>query len=259
MFHLVASLGIAASACIVMASAPAAAQAGGCSGGAAQVTPAVVAGFKTDPGAFLAGLSAGNQDIADMVRRLAAQDPAAIDGPALNAIAKSSPVQASAIARGLGAAARACIDINRPDLAASIQATVLTQFDSSFQAEFARATADTRTAATSAAAAGAGGANGGSGLNLASLGSSRGNAPGGSGSSLFRNSDFNIPATTGSTPTLAGQNTRGTVSNTTTTTTAGSQSPGTSTNSTTIIETVTTILVTRTINASASPTAIGGF
>lgn len=218
-----------------------------CSGGSPLFAPQFTAAFKTDPRAFIAGLASGDRDVAEVVRRLVTQSPGVVSatGPdgssALAAAAKALPAQSGAIARGLAAAAKDCIDARQPDLATAIQATVVTQFDTAFQAEFARATSDPRTAAT--AGASQGGSNGGSGVTLTNLVTNRGTSPA-TGSSTFRNSDFTVNPGDGTQPTLA---TRGTSTNSGDGTQPLLATGGTST------------LVTRTINISSSPTSVNGF
>lgn len=214
--------------------APAFAQAAAsCSGGAQLFAPQFSAAFRTDPQSFITGLASGERDVADVVRRLVTQSPGVVSatGPdgssALAAAAKAMPAQSGAIARGLAAAAKDCVEAKQPDLATAIQATVLTQFDTAFQAEFARASADPTTTAT--AGASQGGSNGGSGITLTSLVANRGNSPT-SGSSSFRNSDFTIDPGDGTAPTLANRT-----------------------------STSTSTLITRTINVSGSPASINGF
>ena len=195
-----------------------------------EVTAAMVAGFKADPATFMAGIVAGKGDVAAIVAKLIAADPSVITAaepgkPSLMATAsKSVPDQEKAFVKGVADAARGFVQSQQRETFTAIQNAVVAQFDPVFQADFASAISDIRTVAIGGAGGGGGGPingiqNGGANSQQVSF-----------SSEIVANSGPNTPQVGVSSAS------------------AGS-SGGTD----------TTTLITRTINLSASSSALNSF
>ncbi|QDM22649.1 hypothetical protein FIU28_16945 [Tardiphaga sp. vice154] len=137
--------------------------------------------FKNSPEQLLTTFPNGGVELQSRIREFALNDPTALDAM-IGLIAKGNKDQKTAIAKGLGEAAKMLARTNRP-YSETIQKAVAETKDLDAFTAYAEGAGDSGTAATGAGAAGSAGASGGQTSSLGTTGAGGGAAEAINGSS----------------------------------------------------------------------------